>query len=36
MGLKVEWEGSGIARAQQPPAGSTLKPGELIRVSFAR
>ena len=36
MGLKVEWEGSGIARAQQPPAGSALKSGELIRVSFAR
>jgi cell division protein FtsI (penicillin-binding protein 3) len=36
MGLPVLLDGSGIARAQMPPAGSVLHDGERIRVQFAR
>ncbi len=36
MGLAVEIQGSGLARAQAPPAGSLLVHGERIRVQFAR
>jgi cell division protein FtsI (penicillin-binding protein 3) len=35
-GLSVLLDGSGIARVQQPPAGTVLHPGEHIRVQFAR
>ena len=35
-GLSVLLDGSGIARMQQPPPGSVLRPGERIRVQFAR
>ncbi|MBX5495866.1 MAG: transpeptidase family protein [Bryobacteraceae bacterium] len=35
-GIQVEWTGYGIARAQDPPAGSVLMPGERVRVQFAR
>ena len=35
-GLSVLLDGSGIARMQQPPPGSLLRPGERIRVQFAR
>jgi hypothetical protein len=36
LGLAVEMEGSGLARAQAPPAGTLLANGERIRVQFAR
>jgi len=36
MGLPVAMDGSGIARAQVPPAGSALQEGERVRVQFAR
>jgi cell division protein FtsI (penicillin-binding protein 3) len=36
MGLPVLLDGSGVARAQMPPAGSVLHDGERIRVQFAR
>ena len=35
-GLKVSWEGSGLARAQAPPPGAPVRDGERIRVVFAR
>jgi cell division protein FtsI (penicillin-binding protein 3) len=35
-GLNVLPAGSGVARVQYPPAGSTLHQGERIRVRFAR
>jgi cell division protein FtsI (penicillin-binding protein 3) len=35
-GIFVMPNGSGIARAQQPPAGSILHEGERIRVQFSR
>lgn len=35
-GLTVLPDGSGVARVQYPPAGSTLHRGERIRVRFAR
>jgi cell division protein FtsI (penicillin-binding protein 3) len=35
-GLKVAPDGSGIARAQDPPAGALLRDGERIRVVFQR
>lgn len=35
-GLIVLPDGSGVARVQYPPAGSTLHRGERIRVRFAR
>jgi len=34
--LDVEMLGDGLARSQNPPAGSVLSPGERIRVRFAR
>ncbi len=36
LGLPVSLDGSGIARAQYPPAGSALHEGERVRVEFAR
>jgi cell division protein FtsI (penicillin-binding protein 3) len=35
-GLTVLPDGSGVARVQSPPPGSTLHQGERIRVEFAR
>jgi cell division protein FtsI (penicillin-binding protein 3) len=35
-GLTVLPDGSGVARVQDPPPGSTLHQGERIRVEFAR
>jgi cell division protein FtsI (penicillin-binding protein 3) len=35
-GLTVLPDGSGVARVQYPPPGSTLHQGERIRVEFAR
>ena len=35
-GMQVELIGHGIARAQAPPAGAVLPPGEKVRVLFAR
>ena len=35
-GLTVLPDGSGVARVQDPPPGSTLHQGERIRVQFAR
>jgi cell division protein FtsI (penicillin-binding protein 3) len=35
-GLRVLPDGSGVARVQYPPPGSTLHQGERIRVEFAR
>jgi cell division protein FtsI (penicillin-binding protein 3) len=35
-GLTVLPDGSGVARVQNPPPGSTLHQGERIRVEFAR
>ncbi len=36
LGMTVDVIGSGMARGQTPPPGSPLKPGEHIRVEFAR
>jgi cell division protein FtsI (penicillin-binding protein 3) len=36
LGVRVELAGTGIARAQEPAAGSILRPGERVRVQFAR
>jgi len=36
LGIKVEFKGTGIARLQQPAAGSVLRAGEHMRVIFAR
>jgi cell division protein FtsI (penicillin-binding protein 3) len=36
LGLPVEVQGSGLARAQAPPAGTLLAIGERVRVQFAR
>jgi len=36
LGLAVEVQGSGLARAQAPPAGSLLAHGEHVRVQFVR
>jgi cell division protein FtsI (penicillin-binding protein 3) len=36
MGLKVMSDGSGVARAQDPSPGAPARPGERIRVWFAR
>jgi cell division protein FtsI (penicillin-binding protein 3) len=36
QGLTVLPDGSGVARVQYPPPGSTLHQGERIRVEFAR
>jgi cell division protein FtsI (penicillin-binding protein 3) len=35
-GVPIDAMGSGIAKAQFPPAGSILPPGERVRVQFAR
>jgi cell division protein FtsI (penicillin-binding protein 3) len=35
-GMQVELIGHGVARAQAPPAGAMLPPGEKVRVLFAR
>jgi membrane peptidoglycan carboxypeptidase len=35
-GIDVEMSGDGLARAQNPPAGTLLIPGEHIQVRFAR
>ncbi|MFB3827655.1 MAG: penicillin-binding protein [Bryobacteraceae bacterium] len=35
-GLRVLVNGTGVARAQQPPPGAALSPGERILVRFAR
>ncbi len=36
MGFTIQPEGSGVARSQAPAAGSPIRPGEKIRVLFAR
>jgi cell division protein FtsI (penicillin-binding protein 3) len=36
QGLEVDMLGSGLARAQNPPAGAALAPGAHIQVRFAR
>ena len=36
LGVRVEIAGAGIARRQEPAAGSVLRPGERVRVQFAR
>jgi cell division protein FtsI (penicillin-binding protein 3) len=36
LGLPLSMGGSGIARAQFPPAGSPLREGDRVRVRFAR
>jgi cell division protein FtsI (penicillin-binding protein 3) len=36
MGLTVLPDGSGVARAQDPPAGAPAQPGVRVRVVFAR
>jgi cell division protein FtsI (penicillin-binding protein 3) len=36
LGLSVDVQGSGLARAQAPPAGTLLAIGERVRVQFAR
>jgi hypothetical protein len=36
MGLHVMSDGSGVARAQNPPAGAPARPGDRIHVVFAR
>lgn len=36
LGLPVDVQGSGLARAQAPPAGALLAIGERVRVQFAR
>jgi cell division protein FtsI (penicillin-binding protein 3) len=35
-GIEVDMMGDGLARAQNPPAGALLTPGEHIHVRFAR
>jgi cell division protein FtsI (penicillin-binding protein 3) len=35
-GIPVEFQGHGIARAQVPPAGTMLPPGQSVKVQFAR
>ncbi len=32
-GLRVEWDGSGVARYMVPPAGSLLTPGDTVRLA---
>jgi cell division protein FtsI (penicillin-binding protein 3) len=36
QGIEIDMSGSGLARAQEPPAGALLAPGEHIQVRFAR
>ena len=35
-GVQIEVSGNGLARNQQPPAGSILAPGARVRVQFTR
>ena len=35
-GIDIDMSGDGLARAQDPPAGASLIPGEHIQVRFAR
>ena len=32
-GLRVEWDGSGVARYMVPEAGSFLAPGDTVRLT---
>ena len=36
IGVSIDLLGEGLARAQTPPAGALLEPGERIRVRFTR
>jgi hypothetical protein len=36
LGVSVQIAGTGIARRQEPRPGSVLRPGERVRVQFAR
>ncbi len=36
LGVDVDMVGSGLARAQEPPAGTILSAGRRVRVQFAR
>ena len=36
LGMRVEIAGAGIARRQEPAPGVVLRPGERVRVQFAR
>lgn len=36
LGLEVEVNGKGLARAQEPPAGRMIAAGQRVRVTFAR
>jgi flagellar hook-associated protein FlgK len=36
QGIEIDMQGNGLARAQMPPAGTLLRPGEHIQVRFAR
>lgn len=36
LGVRVQMAGSGIARSQAPPPGVALRPGEHVKVVFAR
>lgn len=36
LGVRVQMAGSGVVRSQQPPPGAVLRPGEYVRVVFAR
>ena len=35
-GVRVQMAGSGVVRSQMPPPGVTLRPGEHVKVVFAR
>lgn len=36
IGIRAEYEGSGVARAQEPPPGAILQAGQRVRIVFAR
>jgi hypothetical protein len=36
LGMRVQVAGKGVARFQQPRAGSILEPGERVKVVFTR
>jgi hypothetical protein len=36
LGIPVQFDGSGTARAQVPPPGSAVRAGERVRVQFTR
>jgi cell division protein FtsI (penicillin-binding protein 3) len=36
IGIRPELEGSGVARAQEPPPGAILQAGQRVRIVFAR